>query len=215
MQGKGKLKYQSNDGGHSIWKPNPDENEPGSGWKDEKPYGTYVEVSGYYRCTALDEHLGAGPIKFRFMLGKDVKTDYNAERNTHYKLTLKFKGYGNDADWHIEYKEPPGIHVTTPQYISYLYNKDMMTTVKVVGEMKEGYKLVAKILAKNTKSYGADRPSSGEDDEVDPDFTGWKPWGNGTTAFPWVTNGFIIRVKFIMMVLGTVFYLCEKLQLKG
>ncbi|MEB3373152.1 hypothetical protein SFC43_05960 [Bacteroides sp. CR5/BHMF/2] len=119
---------------------------------------------------------GAGPIKFRFMLGKDVKTDYNAERNTHYKLTLKFKGYGNDADWHIEYKEPPGIHVTTPQYISYLYNKDMMTTVKVVGEMKEGYKLVAKILAKNTKSYGADRPSSGEDDEVDPDFTGWKPW---------------------------------------
>lgn len=190
MQGKGKLKYQSNDGGHSIWKPNPDENEPGSGWKDEKPYGTYVEVSGYYRCTALDEHLGAGPIKFRFMLGKDVKTDYNAERNTHYKLTLKFKGYGNDADWHIEYKEPPGIHVTTPQYISYLYNKDMMTTVKVVGEMKEGYKLVAKILAKNTKSYGADRPSSGEDDEVDPDFTGWKPWGNGTTAFPWVTNGF-------------------------
>ena len=33
---------------------------------------------------------------------RDVTTDYNATRNTHYKLTLKFKGYGNDADWHIE-----------------------------------------------------------------------------------------------------------------
>ena len=147
-------------------------------------------MNGYYRCIASNEHLGAGPIKFRFMLGKDIKTDYNAERNTHYKLTLKFKGYGNDADWHIEYKEPPGIYVTTPQYISYLYNKDMNATVKVVGEMKKGYKLVAKILAKNTKSYGIAGRPSGEDDEVDPEFTGWKPWGNGTTAFPWVTNDF-------------------------
>ena len=29
----------------------------GSGWKDEKPYGTYVEVTGYYRCTAANEHV--------------------------------------------------------------------------------------------------------------------------------------------------------------
>lgn len=195
MQGKGKLKYQSNDGGHSIWKPNPDENEPGSGWKDEKPYGTYVEVSGYYRCTASDEHLGAGPIKFRFMLGKDVKTDYNAERNTHYKLTLKFKGYGNDADWHIEYKEPPGIHVTTPQYISYLYNKEMTATVKVTGTMKSGYKLVARILAKKEKSYAGKHEC--ENDEVDSSFTGWKPWGNNTKAFPLVTDGFFYNQQSV------------------
>ena len=190
MQGRGKLKYQSVDNGNTIWKPEPDEEVEDSGWKDEKAYGTYVEVTGHYRCTAVNEHVGSGDIKFRFMLGQDIDDDYNAIRNTHYKLTLRFKGYGNDADWHVDYNEPPGIYVTTPQYISYLYNKDMNATVKVVGEMKKGYKLVAKILAKSAKSYGIAGRPSGEDDEVDPEFTGWKPWGNGTTAFPWVADGF-------------------------
>ena len=32
-----------------------------------------------------DKKVGRGPIKYRFMLGKDVITDYNAERNHHYK----------------------------------------------------------------------------------------------------------------------------------
>ena len=82
MQGKGKSKKQSQNG-VDIDYPDPDEQEEGSGWKDEKPYGTYVEVTGYYRCTAANEHVGAGPIKFRFMLGQDVTTDYNATRNTH------------------------------------------------------------------------------------------------------------------------------------
>ena len=79
-----------------------------------------------------DKKVGRGPIKYRFMLGKDVITDYNAERNHHYKLTLKFKGYANDADWHIEYEEPePGIEVPNPYYISYLYNRTMNLPVKI------------------------------------------------------------------------------------
>ena len=173
MQGKGKSKKQSQNG-VDIDYPDPDEQEEGSGWKDEKPYGTYVEVTGYYRCTAANEHVGAGPIKFRFMLGQDVTTDYNATRNTHYKLTLKFKGYGNDADWHIEYEEPSDIYVSTPQYISYLYNKSMNVTLKVVGEIKPNSTLDAEILGK----------------DEDTGFTGWRPWGNGTSAFPTVPNDF-------------------------
>ena len=69
------------------------------------------------------------------MLGKDEKTDYNAERNHHYKLTLKFKNYANDADWHIEYEHKRGILVASPQFISYLYNKKMMVSVKVAGKI--------------------------------------------------------------------------------
>ena len=34
-----------------------------------------------------------------------VKLDYNAQRNYHYKLTLRFNGYANDVDWHIDYKK--------------------------------------------------------------------------------------------------------------
>lgn len=90
--------------------------EENEAWKDAKPYGTYIEVDAFY-VSINEKKVGRGPIKYRFMLGKDVITDYNAERNHHYKLTLKFKGYANDADWHIEYEEPePGIEVPNPYY---------------------------------------------------------------------------------------------------
>ena len=65
--------------------------ENNEAWKDAKPYGTYIEVDAFY-VSINDKKVGRGPIKYRFMLGKDVITDYNAERNHHYKLTLKFKG---------------------------------------------------------------------------------------------------------------------------
>lgn len=52
------------------------------------------------------------------MLGKNITTNYDAERNHHYKLTLKFKNFANDADWHIEYAEPePGIEVPNPSIL--------------------------------------------------------------------------------------------------
>lgn len=166
LQGEGKDKTQTLDG-TTIWKPNPEENDLESGWKDGKAYGTYVEVRGYYRCTAPDGSISSGWIKYRFMLGQDAKTDYNALRNTHYKLTLKLRGYGNDYDWHIDYKEDSGIFITSPQFISYLYNKSMYATVKIVGEIEEGSTLEAQIL-----------------DNSDKNFTDWGPWGNGTEEYP-------------------------------
>lgn len=162
LQGEGKDKTQSLDG-TTIWKPNPEENNLDSGWKDGKAYGTYIEVRGYYRNTASDGKVSQGWIKYRFMLGQDAKTDYNALRNTHYKVTLKLKGYGNDYDWHIDYKEETGIFMTSPQFISYLYNKSMYATVKIVGEIKPGTKLSAEILSTTDDSR----------------LTNWGPWGNG------------------------------------
>ncbi len=161
LQGEGKDKKQSLDG-VNIWKPNPVENDLNSGWKDGKAYGTYIEVRGYYRNTAPDGSVSSGWIKYRFMLGQDEKTNYDALRNTHYKVTLKLRGFGNDYDWHIDYKEETGIYITTPQYISYLYNKSMYATVKIVGEMKPNTVLRADIL-----------------NNSDPNFVEWGPWGDG------------------------------------
>ena len=124
MQGKGKDKKQTapgpgNDNGkdYGIGYPDPDKDVEGSGWKDEKPCGTYIEVDAIYRSENT-ERPGVGIIKYRFMLGKDITTDYNAERNHHYKLTLKFNNFANDYDWHIEYKEQV-LEVTEPKVMNY------------------------------------------------------------------------------------------------
>lgn len=177
-QGKGKSKKQSQDGinidfpNDSIEEVN---NQP-SGWKDQKPFGTYVEVKGYYRNINSNNNVGHGPIIYRFMLGQDADRDYNAKRNTHYKLTLRFKGNGNDADWHIEYKEKPGIYVTSPQYISYLYNKKMMASIKIIGELKEGTKLKAEIVGNqdDAEAMGLKNVTG----------TYWRPWGDDSEDFP-------------------------------
>ncbi len=112
------------------WK-GPDE----EGYKDDVACGTYIEVKGYYVSDHPDR-VGHGDITYRFMLGKDTQRNYAAERNHHYQLTLCFNGFANDIDWHIEYNEPdPGVYVKTPQYISYLYDRQMTAHVKVVGEL--------------------------------------------------------------------------------
>ena len=99
--------------------------------KDGVPYGTYIEVKAHY-ISNNSKRLGNGPIIYRFMLGQDEKNDYNAKRNCHYKLTLKFRNFANDADWHIEYEEPePGVMTPEPYYITYLYNHSMMYPIKV------------------------------------------------------------------------------------
>ena len=128
--------------------------EDNEAWKDAKPYGTYIEVDAFY-VSINEKKVGRGPIKYRFMLGKDVITDYNAERNHHYKLTLKFKGYANDADWHIEYEEPePGIEVPNPYYISYLYNRTMNLPVKINTGGGTLISLKAEILTNNWAPHG-------------------------------------------------------------
>lgn len=123
--------------------------------KDDVPYGTYIEVHAHY-ISNNSERLGNGHIIYRFMLGQDVKKDYNAKRNCHYKLTLKFKNFANEADWHIEYEEPePGVMTPEPYYISYLYNHSMMYPIKVnTGGRKIEY-IKAEILENNWAPYNA------------------------------------------------------------
>lgn len=105
----------------------PDGGDPTNiAWKDDKQYGTYITVHAYYKSTNPGD-VTEGPIIYRFMLGKDVTTDYNAERNYHYKLTLKFNGFANDVDWHIKYdRSPKQLRFPHPFYISYLYGQSTM-----------------------------------------------------------------------------------------
>lgn len=123
--------------------------------KDNVPYGTYIEVHAHY-ISNNSERLGNGHIIYRFMLGQDVIKDYNAKRNCHYKLTLKFKNFANEADWHIEYEEPePGVMTPEPYYITYLYNHSMMYPIKVnTGGRKIEY-IKAEILENNWAPYNA------------------------------------------------------------
>lgn len=124
--------------------------------KDNVPYGTYIEVDAYYR-SINEEKVGSGDIKYRFMLGKNITTNYDAERNHHYKLTLKFKNFANDADWHIEYAEPePGIEVPNPYYISYLYNRTMDLPIKINPGYAKVESVKAEIINNGWAPIGAD-----------------------------------------------------------
>ena len=157
MQGAGDNmpdKRQDADGNGSLDRPGlPD--DATYRLKDDVPYGTYIEVHAHY-ISNNSERLGNGHIIYRFMLGQDVKKDYNAKRNCHYKLTLKFKNFANEADWHIEYEEPePGVMTPEPYYISYLYNHSMMYPIKVnTGGRKIEY-IKAEILENNWAPYNA------------------------------------------------------------
>lgn len=103
--------------------------------KDNKPYGTYIEVKAFYR--SRDGVVSNGDIIYRFMLGKNEIDDYNAERNYHYKLTLHFNGKANDYDWHIDFNEEPGIKVPIPYYyVPYMYNQHMVYPVTIIGELE-------------------------------------------------------------------------------
>ena len=157
MQGWGKNmpdKRQDADGDGKLDHPGlPD--DPTYRLKDDVPYGTYIEVDAYY-VSINPEKVGSGSIKYRFMLGKDVETDYNAERNYHYKLTLVLKNFANDADWHIEYEEEvPGIEVPQPYYISYLYNRTVDFPLKINTAGAELVSLDARIIFNNWAPEGA------------------------------------------------------------
>lgn len=88
--------------------------------KDDVPDGTYLEVQGYYYANR-PEYKSQGPITYRFMLGKNAVNDFNLMRNHHYKITMSFKGYGNDVDWHIAYQEKY-LEATYPQDVNYQGN---------------------------------------------------------------------------------------------
>lgn len=127
-----KRQYAKEEGGTVVkdkdWSKN-DVSEK-SDWKDRVPNGTWIEVRGYYENHNVAT-LSSGPIIYRFMLGKDEKFNYDCERNHHYKLTLKFNGQANNADWHIDYKEPTPDLSPMPTRISYYYGQQAILPVKV------------------------------------------------------------------------------------
>lgn len=110
----------------------PDDAEKGI-LKDTKTFGSYIEVEAYY----TNDNFGAqtkGHIIYRFMLGMNTTNDFNARRNNHYKLTLCFKNNANNADWHIDYNDEPGIYIPETIYVSYTYNTPSKLPVRVVGQ---------------------------------------------------------------------------------
>lgn len=135
----------------------PDHTRPGGNpgyvdWKDKVPYGTYVEVEAYY-VSANPERPSSGPIRYRFMLGKNTTYDYNAQRNHHFKLTLCFRGWANEPDWHIDYDEPtPGIFTPEEYFISYLYDQTMSMPVRLTNTSGVA-KLRAEIIENNWAPY--------------------------------------------------------------
>lgn len=152
----------------------PDGTTPGNlGWKDGMPFGTYIEVKGYYSNLGTARP-GKGEITYRFMLGKDTKINYDCERNHHYRLTMRFNGYANDVDFHIDYREEakPGFHVQDTTYVSYLYNQTSHTTIRATP--REGYDLLS------LEAHIVDnewRPHDVADSEVD-DMYNLSAWNN-------------------------------------
>ncbi len=134
--------YGGENGGNSV----PDDYDRGYE-KDKKPYGTYVEVKAYYENDNLAKRT-SGNIVYRFMLGKDIETDFNAERSIHYKLTLKFNKHANDVDWHIDYNDEEGNHTPTKIYVSYNYNTPSILPFQFVDPKKVVY-LAAQITENN------------------------------------------------------------------
>ncbi len=158
--------------GENINKPN----QPG--YKDNVKYGTYIEVEGYYESTNPN-YVSNGKIKYRFMLGKNITYNYNAERNYHYKLTLGFKGWANQPDWHIEYEEDkPDLLVPNRYYVSYLYNHKSMFPVRLVGKAKS---LEVRIIENNWAPFDSTAPADDyTSDPVPPCIV-----GTGEEAFRW------------------------------
>lgn len=107
--------------------------------KDGVPYGTYIEVVAHYYSNASG-NISQGDIRYRFMLGKDAAKSCDAERNYHYKLTLRLRGNANDHDWHIDYKEQDGFDLPNPWYVPYLYNHSAIMPFKYTPP--KGYKVV-------------------------------------------------------------------------
>lgn len=117
-------------------------------YRDNVPYGTFIEVEGYYICNIAP--VSRGPIRYRFMLGQDIEYDYDAIRNHHYKVTLGFNGYANQPDWHIEYKiTDPSIN--TPEvYVPYTYNTSVDFPITFKGNLVS---LEADIIENNWAPY--------------------------------------------------------------
>lgn len=104
-------------------------------FKDNIHYGTYIEVDAYY-VSQNQDYVSQGKIKYRFMLGKNITYNYDAQRNHHYKVTLGFKGYANQPDWHIVYQEvTPEIYTVNNYFVSYQYNRMSTFPIRITGDV--------------------------------------------------------------------------------
>ncbi|MCM1349190.1 MAG: hypothetical protein NC338_07235 [Firmicutes bacterium] len=126
-------------------------------YKDNIKYGTYIEVEAYY-ISENSASISSGNIIYRYMLGQNDTYDYNATRNHHYKLTLGFKGYANQPDWHIEYIEPEEtIYVDPTYHVSYSYNTKALFPIRFIGTPKS---VSVEIVENNWAPYDSGNPDS-------------------------------------------------------
>lgn len=133
-----------------------DENHPNwnpKDYKDNVPCGTFIEVEAYYTCS---DPVASGPIRYRFMLGQNTTYNYNATRNHHYKVTLGFRGYANQPDWHIEYEEDDPDIFASEIYIPYTYNTAVEVPIRIKGNGLQS--LEAQIIENNWAPYDEDEP---------------------------------------------------------
>ena len=113
-------------------------------YRDDVDYGTFIEVEGYYQCNVMP--ISYGPIRYRFMLGQNTSDNYDAIRNCHYKLTLGFRGYANQPDWHIEYIEQENEIYAQEVNIPYTYNTSVPYDLHFTGNLVN---LEAQIIENN------------------------------------------------------------------
>lgn len=150
------------------WVPKPGQYD----YKDNVPLGTYIEVEAYYISTNPNQ-VSQGKIIYRFMLGQDVTYNYNALRNHHYKVTLGFKGYANQPDWHIEYVQEDNTFYNDPTYyVSYKYNTKSIFPVRFIGQVKS---FDVEIVENNWAPYDPKQSDSVPPAEV----------GSGVMDFKW------------------------------
>ncbi len=156
-------------------------------YKDNVPNGTYVEVEGYYTAN-YNGYLSNGPIKYRFMLGQNTTYNYDALRNRHYKLTLGFKGYANQPDWHIEYyDQEPGLYPPEQFFVSYLYNVRNEMPIRLTGDPTE---VTMQIVENNWAPYDPSETQqpyfvpNGDSNPTDPMAFKWNRQVYENTTFP-------------------------------
>lgn len=156
-------------------------------YKDNVPYGTFVEVEAYYVSNNVG-NISSGPIKYRFMLGQNTTYNYDAIRNRHYKLTLNFKGYANQPDWHIEYYEETPDMFIPEAYMPYLYNSYIDYPLRFRGNLLS---LDMEIIENNWAPY--DETSA---DEVPPATLGSDDFDNRVLQFNWNRTVFMNSASY-------------------
>ena len=195
--------------GTSIDEPgdNKYEGRPDNDFKDRIRYGTYIEAEGYY-VSKNTKKMSSGKIIYRFMLGKNITYNYDAQRNYHYKLTLKFRGWANEADWHISYTEPtPSVYTPDKYYISYLYGQESGFPVRIItgdAENTSRYILKAEIIENPWWAY-------------DEDSDGFPPISvgaaNNINGFAWMKSA--VEYNVAGGVLSTPYYVGENRNFAG